>query len=279
MMPLLLSLVFGLSGALLVYTSRARLIRRFERDVAWLERMLWRFTPVAKPVRLYVLAYYCGVAALLAVLLLLLADPLIAVACWSLVAFLPRWIATRAWARRKRAVNEQLPEAVRQLSSSVGSGLSLAQAIERMAVRAPLPIRTEFYVMASYWKMGASFSTSIEETRRRLDLPDFTLFASAVTVNQRMGGNVVATLDRLASSLEAIERMRRDVHAATAEGRMNIKVLAVAPFLMLGLTSFIDREAVGMLFTTTVGQLVLGLCLFLTAAGTLWAWRIVKSDV
>lgn len=279
MMPHLLALTIGLSGALLVYALRATLMRRFERDVAWLEHTLWRFTPSPKPVRLYVIAYYAFALTLLVALLLLLTNPLIGLALWSLAIFVPHWVAARAWAKRKQEVNHQLPGAVRQLSSSVGAGLSLAQAIERMAVRAPLPIRTEFYVIASYWKMGANFATSIEEAQRRLELPNFTLFASAVVVNQAMGGNVTETLDRLATSLEAIERMQRDVHAATAEGRMNIKVMAVAPFIMLGLISFIDREAVGMLFTTIVGQLILGICVLLTGMGTWWAWKIVKSDV
>lgn len=279
MMPVVIALGFGFALALLVYGLRARIRRRFRRDVAWLEHTFWRFTPSPRPAEPYVAAFYLGAAALLVVLLLALASPLLAVAAWSLVILVPRWLAARAWDRRKREVDGQLPTAVRQLSSSVGSGLSLAQSMDRMTVRAPAPIRTEFYVISNYWKMGADFTTSLAEAKRRLDLPSFDLFASALVVNQHMGGNVTDTLDRLASSLEAIARMRRDVHAATAEGRTNIKVLAVVPFVMLGLVSFMDREAVVMLFTTPVGQLVLGFCILLTALGTWWAWRIVKADV
>ncbi len=279
MMPVLIALAYGFSGALLIYALRAKLLGKYERDVAWLEHTFWRFTPTQKPVQFYVLTYYAGAAALLVALLFLVTNPAIAIAAWVLSICAPQWIASRAWKRRKQEINGQLPGAVRQLSSSVGSGLSLAQAIERMALKAPAPIRTEFYVIASYWKMGADFATSLEEAKRRLELPNFTLFASAVVVNQRMGGNMTETLDRLADSLESIARMQRDVHAATAEGRMNIKVLAVAPFVMLGLTSFMDREAVTMLFTTMVGQLILGACALMTAAGTWWAWQIVRSDV
>ena len=278
-MTLLIAVTFGLASTLLVFALRKQLLRRFDRDCAWLEHTFWRFSPTPKPVRTYVLGYYAAALALLVVLLVALANPLLAVAGWSAVVLVPRFVAERAWQRRKREIDAQLPATVRQLSSSVGSGLSLAQAIERLATRAPAPIRTEFFVISNYWKMGADFATSIEEAKRRLELQNFTLFASAVVVNQRMGGNVTATLDRLATSLESIARMQREVHAATAEGRTNIKVLAVAPFIMLGLTSFMDREAVGMLFTTLVGQLVLGGAVLLTSVGTLWAWRIVKSDV
>lgn len=278
-MPVVIACAYGIAAAALVFGMRASLVRRFERDVAWLEHTFWRFSPTPKPARRYVAAFYIGAFALLFLLLVATKNPILSLAIWLVVLVLPRLLTARAWKKRKVMLNEQLPGTVRALSSSVGSGLSMAQAIERMSVRAPAPIRTEFFVISNYWKLGSDFATSIEEAKRRLEMPNFTLFASAVVVNQRMGGNVTQTLDRLATSLEAIARMQRDVHAATAEGRTNIKVLAVAPFIMLGLTAFMDAEAVGMLFTKPVGQAILGFCVFLTAAGTYWAWRIVGSDV
>jgi tight adherence protein B len=165
------------------------------------------------------------------------------------------------------------------MSSGVGSGMTLVQAIERLGERGPEPIRTEFRIMANYWQMGSDFGSTIEEAKRRLALKNFTLFASAILVNQRMGGNVTETLDRLADSLESLETMRRDVHAATAEGRTNIKVLAVAPFLMLGLVAFMDAGAVGMLFTTTIGLTLLAIAFAMAGTGTVWAWRVVNADV
>lgn len=277
-MPILLASAFGAAIALTVWSLREALVRRFEKDVGWLQHMVWRFTPEPFPAERYVAMLYAGAVALL-FLLLLLVEPIAAVGCWTIVVVLPRLFLARAWAKRRKTINEQLPAAVRQMSSGVGSGLSLAQAIERLALRAATPIRTEFHIMANYWKLGADFSSTIEEAKRRLDLPNFNLFASALVVNQRMGGNITETLDRLAGSLESIEQMRRDVHAATSEGRTNIKVLAITPLIMVGMISLMDAGAVKMLFTTPVGHLLLLIAVLLTALGTWWAWTIVRSDV
>lgn len=279
MSPIAIAVLFGVAIGLLAFALRGPFRRRFEKDVAWLEHTFWRFSPTPRPARPYIMWGYIGAFALLVVLIALSSNVILSLAIWGVVIMLPRWYAARAWSKRREEIDEQLPDAVRQLSSSVGSGLSLAQAIERLAIRAQAPIRTEFYVIASYWKLGADFTTSIEDAKRRLGLANFDLFASALVVNHRMGGNVTDTLDRLATSLESIARMKREVHAATAEGRMNIKVLAVAPVIMLGLVSFMDAEAVGMLFTRTMGQLMLGFCITLTVIGTMWAWKIVDSDV
>ncbi|MHC4140322.1 MAG: type II secretion system F family protein [Planctomycetota bacterium] len=279
MMPLALAGLIGLSVLLLVWALRQPLADRWQHDVAWFEHTIWRFSPDPVDARRYVALFYAAGILVLFVLLLLLANKILAVVIWVLLVFIPKLVIDRAWAKRRKRIEEQLPVAVRQMSSSVGSGMTIAQAIERLAVRAPDPIRVEFRIMTGYWQLGSDFTATIEEAKRRLKLQNFNLFASAILVNQRLGGNISLTLDRLAGSLEAIERMQQEVHAATAEGRTNIKVLAVAPFIMLALVAFMDADAVMMLLTRPVGHLLLGAAAALTAAGTWWAWKVVHANV
>ena len=229
MIELGLAAAFGASAALAVWALRARLVLRHEQDVGWLKHSIWRFTPDPIPAERYVAWFYAAAAALLFLLLLVTPNVPVALVVWVLLLLVPRALIARAWSVRRKQIDGQLPGAVRQMSASVGSGLSLAQAIDLMAQRAPDPIRTEFRLMANYWKRGADYSAIIEEAKRRLALPNFNLFASALIVNQRMGGNITQTLDSLAGALESIDKMKREVHAATSEGRTNIKVLALAP--------------------------------------------------
>jgi tight adherence protein B len=279
MTPALLAVLIGLSAALLVWSLRGRLVARWNHDVAWVEHTVWRFTPDPVNARRYVALFYGGAVLVMFLLLLLVPNKILAVGLWAILIAVPRLAVSRAWAKRRQQIEQQLPIAVRQMSSSVASGMTLAQAIERLAGRAPDPIRVEFRIMTGYWQLGSDFTATIEEAKRRLNLENFNLFASAILVNQRLGGNVSLTLDRLAGSLEAIDQMKREVHAATAEGRTNIKVLAVAPFGMLGLVALMDAGAVGMLLTRSFGHLLLAVAALLTATGTLWAWRIVNANV
>jgi tight adherence protein B len=280
MIELLIASLIGVSIALGVWSLRWWLLARFRRDVTNLEHAMWRLSPEPYDGRARV-AIFWTIAILFPILVLLFVPlfklPLLAI--WAVGIMLPKIMLDRKWEKRRKDINEQLPKAVLQLSSGVASGMSLVQAIERIAERSPEPISTEFRIIANYWNLGSDFTSTIEEAKRRLDLQDFTLFASAIVINQRMGGNVVKTLERLAHSLESIDRMRREVYVATSEGRTNIKVLAVAPFIMLGFTTVIDAQAVGWLFTRPFGQFLLLIAVLLTAAGTYWAWRIVNADV
>lgn len=279
MTELVIAAAFGASAMLAVWSLRDLVLRRHQKDVGWLSHSIWRFTPEPIPAERYVAWFYAGAAVLLFLLLLFMPNIPVALGIWAVLILLPRALIARAWAKRRKQIDAQLPAAVRQMSASVGSGLSLAQSIEHLAQRAEEPIRTEFQVMANYWKRGADYTATIEEAKRRLSLANFNLFASALIVNQRMGGNITKTLDSLAGSLESIDKMQREVHAATSEGRTNIKVLALAPLIMLGLISLMDAGAVAMLFTQSLGHMILAVAGALTATGTYWAWRIVHADV
>lgn len=275
----LIALATGLAIGAVVWLLRGQLVTRWQQDCAWLAHAVWRFTPEPFDPRRYVAGYYIGSFVLLVLLLLLVPSKIVAVVLWFVIVLLPRMVIEKRWEKRRALIDEQLPATVLQMSSSVASGMSLVQAFERLAERAPEPIRTEFRVITNYWRMGADLSATIEEAKRRLRLQNFTLFSSAILINQRMGGNITQTLERLAHALESVERMRREVHASTSEGRTNIKVLVVAPFIMLGIVAVMDLRAVMLLFQRPLGWILLGIAAALTVAGTLWAWRIVNADV
>ncbi len=279
MIELVLAILIGGSIGLFAWAVRRDAADKFEQDNAYLQAAIWRFTPEPFESRPWVIGYYLVSIASLAFFLLVFPAPIVGLILWVIGFVLPKHVIEWRWEKRRKLIDEQLSPTVLQLSSSVASGMTLAQAVDRLAERAPEPIRTEYRVMANQWKHGADFTSTIEEAKRRLKLPNFSLFASALLVNQRMGGNVVDTLDRLALSLESIESMRREVRAATSEGRTNIKVLAVAPFIMLGIVALMDAPAVGLLFSTPFGWTLLTVAFLFTATGTFWAWRIVNADV
>ena len=278
MIPAVASIMLGAAVSLLTIALWRHLRRRWGRDVAWLQHAVWRFTPETFNAGAYVAAYY-GLIIGLPIVCLLAPARIATFILWVVILIMPRIVFAIAWRRRRAVIEKQLPQAVRRMSASVASGMTLVQAIEQLAVRAKTPIRTEFRVMANLWNLGADFSAVIEEARHRLDLQDFNLFASAILVNQRMGGNVTMTLDQLATALEQNAQMRERIRSETSEGRMNVKVLMLTPLVMLGFVAVVDRTAVGLLFTTPVGLVLAGLAGAMSLGGWIWAWRIVNADL
>lgn len=279
MNALAVAVLLGATFSFLLFTSRHLLLARYRRDVAWLEHAMWRMSPDPYDGQRPVAIYYGAVIVSLLLIVFVLPFKGILILVWIVGIVMPPVIIEAQWSKRRELINDQLPAAVLQMSSTVAAGMSLAQATEHLSNRAPHPISIEFQVMTNYWKMGSDFPSTLEEAKRRLRLPDFNLFASALLINLRMGGDLTNTLERLAHSLESVEKMRRDVEVATSEGRTNIKVLAVSPILMLIFITVIDAEAVGWLFTKPLGNVILAVAGSLIAGGLIWAWRIVNADV
>jgi tight adherence protein B len=74
-------------------------------------------------------------------------------------------------------------------------------------------------------------------------------------------------------------RLKGEIRALTAEGRISALVLGSLPFAMAGFLYATNPTYIGTLFTTTFGFIAMGVGLILMAAGILWLRRIVNIEV
>jgi tight adherence protein B len=274
-----ISALLGLAVVLLVWGLQDYLRRRFERDAAWIAAMRLRFSPNPIDPRKWTIAYYSGFVLLLLLLVFVTPNPLFAVLFWLVMLTVPRIAVEVMWQKRRQLIDRQLPAAIASLSNSIRAGLTLVQAIQRLAETAPEPIRTDFRVMANRYAFGAGLEVTIAEARERLASQNFNLFASALLVNREMGGDVAETLGRISRSLDKLHHMRQTVEAHTSEGRTNIKVLLVAPVVLLLMMSTVDAEGVKMMFTTPKGYAILMVAGAFITTGIFFAGRITRSEI
>jgi tight adherence protein B len=274
-----IALLLGLAIALAVWAFRGPLWSKFKSDVQWMRDTYLRFHPDPINAEAYMIAYYVGFLLLLFILLALLPNPILALAFWIVALFVPRILIEWAWRRRLRKIDLQISQTVASLSNSMRAGLTLVQAITRLSEQAPEPIKGEFKIMANQYGYGADMETVIRNAKARLNLPNFTLFASALLLNREMGGDVSETLTRISKSLDKLQEMRKTVEAHTSEGRTNIKLLLLAPVLMLLMMAMVDSKGVIMLFTTTPGMALIIVAAVMSGTGAYLANRITKSEV
>lgn len=271
--------LIGVAVICLVWGLRAYLVRRYEKDLAWIAQTALRFTPDPVDAKAWAIGYYAGFSLLLVGLVFIAPNPIFAVVFWLVLLWVPRIVVEWLWQRRRRRIDLQLPAAIAALANSLRAGLTLVQAIQRLADNAPDPIRSDFRVMANRYAYGASLEATIREAKERLASQNFNLFASALLLNREMGGDIAETLSRISQSLDKLHQMRQTVEAHTSEGRTNIKVLLVAPVILLLMMSTADAEGVMMLFTTSQGYAVLLVAGLLIGVGMYFAAKITHQDI
>jgi tight adherence protein B len=191
---------------------------------------------------------------------------------------IPKMILQYFVKRQKILLRDQLVTAMNIISNSVRAGLSLEESIRIVSGEIPEPLSNEFKRMTREHQRGVSFLHTLEDAKKRLDLPGFTLFVSALTANHQRGGKITDVLERLRKSLIENQRLERKLEAETASGNLVILILSVFPYGFLALSLMINYEPTLLLFTTFVGQILFSLVLILTYIGYRWGNKIMNIE-
>ena len=273
------AILMGLAVAIAMWALRNTILAKFRRDTLRMRDTYARFYPDTINAPLYTAAFYLLYLLWLLLLLYIVPSIILALCMWAASLFLPNLIISWAWQRRLQKVDQQIAQTISALSNSMRAGLTLVQAITRISEQAPEPIRTEFKIMANQYGYGADMETVIRNAKLRLNLPNFSLFASALIVNRQMGGDISETLTRISKSLDKLREMKKTVEAHTSEGRTNIKVLLAAPVIMLFFMWLVMPDGVALLFTTAPGWAILLIALALSVTGVYFANRLTRSEI
>lgn len=187
-----------------------------------------------------------------------------------------RVVVDRLAARRRGRFEDQLAETLQLLSGSLRAGHGLAQAVDTVAREADPPTSDEFRRLTIETRLGRDLTVSMAAAARRMGSRDFGWVVEAVDIHREVGGDLADIFDSLGGTIRDRTRIRRQVSALSAEGRMSAWVLVILP-LALGLFMSITNSAyIRPLYTTGKGLLMLAGGLGLLAVGGLWLRRIVK---
>ena len=193
---------------------------------------------------------------------------------WGARAF---WF--RAVARRRQRFAEQLPAALHGLSASLEQGLNLEQAFTLTAENADEPTRSELLNVVKEYQLARPLHESLTRTALRMDNRNLGLVAEAVAVASRAGGKLSAMLRSTAHSVQEIARLEEKMDAATAQGRMQTRVIVLLGPAALVAVTLIAPETVEPLFTDPLGWLMIGAAAVLDVVGVLLAKKIQEADV
>ncbi|MGH8924429.1 MAG: VWA domain-containing protein [Acidimicrobiia bacterium] len=181
--------------------------------------------------------------------------------------------------REKRRFENQLPDTLTLISTSLRAGYSLLQAVEAVATEAPNPTAREFGRAIAEARLGRPVVGALQGITNRTQSQDFEWAVMAIEIQREVGGNLAEVLQTVAETMRQRNRLKGEIRALTAEGRISAIVLGLLPFAMALFLFTSNPEYIGTLFTTTFGYIAVGVGLVLMAAGILWLRRIVNIEV
>jgi tight adherence protein B len=113
---------------------------------------------------------------------------------------------------------------------------------------------------------------------RRIPLAEFRIFATAVIVHRRAGGNLSLLTERMSKAAHDKTDVRNHVMAMTAGSRLSAIGMVAAAVLAALLLSWMEPEYIDVFLTNPKGPYLIATAILLQAIGGIWVWRILKTS-
>jgi tight adherence protein B len=181
--------------------------------------------------------------------------------------------------RRLRLINEQFIDAIGIISNALKSGLSLQQAIARVAGQYPVPLSQELSMVGKEIALGVPLEQALVNLGERVDSEDLNLFVTATNVVKDAGGNLSEMFDSIADTLRERNTIQGKIKALTAQGRMQGIVIGLMPIALGFILYKLDPNLIMPLFNDPIGWAILFIIAVFEAMGAFFIAKIIRIDV
>ncbi len=235
----------------------------------------------AMPLRAAEALFFYGAFTLAVLVLLFLttANLMATLIIGGILAAIPPIIVMAKAKKRQKHFLAQLPDTLALLAGTLRAGYSLMQGVEAVSQEVDEPMGAELRRVVTESRLGRPLEESLEASSERMSSPDFSWAVMAIRIQREVGGNLAELLLTVGDTMTQRERLRRDVAALTAEGKVSAIVLGLLP-IGLGAAMFvINPEYISALFTTKAGNFLLGGAVLLALVGFYWMKKTIEIEI
>jgi len=176
---------------------------------------------------------------------------------------LPRWILSFLVKRRQKAFLNEFANAIDVIVRGVKAGLPINDCLKIISQEAAEPVRSEFREVVEGQRVGVSIDQSLDKIYARMPLPEVSFFQIVLAIQQKSGGNLSEALGNLSKVLRDRKKMRAKIQAISQEAKSSAAIIGALPPGVMGLIYVTSPDYMSLLFSTTIGNLIL-------VGGVLW---------
>lgn len=193
--------------------------------------------------------------------------------------FLPLLVLKGKVKKRIKLLNDQLGDAIVLISNSLKAGYSFFQSIDMVAREMTGPIAEEFQVLQKEINLGLTTEKALENLAARVSSDDLELLVTAVLIQRQTGGNLAEVLDNISTTIRERVRIKGEIRTVTAQGRISGWVISLLPVGLGFLIYLVNPAHISLLFTRSLGILILVGSGIMELIGILFIRKIVKIEI
>jgi len=163
--------------------------------------------------------------------------------------FLPGLYLKLRQRNRLRAFQDQVPDVLSLLVSSLRSGYGLLHAMEVVAEELAPPASEEFGRVVQEVGLGLTLQEALGNLLRRIESDDLELIVMAINIQHEVGGNLSTTLETISETIRERVRILGEIRTLTTTQTLTGYILAFLPFILAVVLFIISPEHMMRLFT------------------------------
>lgn len=226
------------------------------------------------------LTFYVGMVLASTVLGLLLQRSLIGGLMLGVIgALAPPAVLNFLAKRRRKRFMTQLPDTLTLLAGTLKAGYSFMQGVEAVSHEVEEPMGAELRRIVTEAQLGRPLEEAMDASAERMGSADFQWAVMAVRIQREVGGNLAELLITVAETMTARQRLRGEVAALTAEGKISAIVLGILPVGLGAVLFVLNPEYMRVLFDDTLGQIMFAVACVSALLGFAWMKKIININI
>jgi len=197
----------------------------------------------------------------------------------ALAGFLPYGYVLAKRKRRLALFEEQFPDALDFLGRALRAGHGFSVSLEMLSQEVPEPLAGEFRQTFDEHNLGLPVEVALTNLGRRIPLLDVRFFVSAVLLQSRTGGNLSEILDKLAYVIRERFKLKGQVRAYSAHGRLTGKILTAMPIVIVVLMMIVNPKYIMILVDSPYGSYLIGGAILMQSLAYMIIRKIVNIKV
>lgn len=191
---------------------------------------------------------------------------------------LPNFVLGRMRKRRISKFINEFPNAMDVIVRGVKAGLPLGDCLRIVASEAAEPVRSEFRLIVESQAIGLSLGEAVDRIAERVPVTESNFFSIVINIQSKAGGNLSEALGNLSRVLRERKKMKGKITAMSMEAKASAAIIGLIPFIVTILLYFSSPQYVSLLWTTTHGRIIACIGLVWMAIGTAMMKKMISFD-
>lgn len=180
--------------------------------------------------------------------------------------------------RRKDLLHSQLIEFINVMVIMLRAGRTIRNVIRDSVKWLKSPLRDYIERLAKELELNFTMDEALERFSKNCGTKEAKLLASALKINNQIGGDLIFILNNIADTLRSSFKIRSQIKTLTLQSRFSGNIISFFPILVLSGLFIFMNSAVKAFFSSSVGSILLIIGGVFEIAGIAVIRNILKAD-